>query len=458
MSEQLHGGGCPQQPPRQPSEACGSHSRSTRGGVARGLAAIVAVFTLASVALVAQMPDLRRMAGQPLPSGDLPAGSISVRVVRQTIANNVSGVVVELVSGDGAIGGAVAKSLTTDGSGRAVFPDAPAGATLRAVTTVDGERLVSQPFSVPTSGGLRILLAAGLGAAAGPSGEAASAAPAQPAAPGSIVLGGQSRMVLELAEGSIEVFCLVDVLNPAGHAVTLTSPIVFEAPAGATNATLLEGSSPLARVEGSHATIAGPLPAGTTSLQFAYRVPIQGPALRVRQVLPLAATQLTVIVRKMGDLSVTLASERARRDAPIEGRTYLVLNSGAVAAGGAVELGLEGLPSHPRWPRYLALGLAALVVAIGVWSLVGGQSPESRDAERLRADRADRFNELVALERKLAKKASPGPEQAERRARLIEEIVEQDLAIAAEGATGSSAREGDADETVSTGARASAVQ
>jgi hypothetical protein len=423
------------------------------------LAAVVACLTLASAALVAQMPDLRQMSGQPLPSGDLPAGSVSVRVVRQALSNNVSGVVVELVAGDGAIGGAVAKSLTTDASGRAVFSELTVGAVLRATTTVDGERLVSQPFTVPATGGFRILLAAGLSAAAPPaSGAGTSAEPARPAAPGSIVLGGQSRIVIELAEGSIEVFCLVEMLNPASHAAALASPIVFEAPAGATNATILEGSSPLARLDGSRAVIAGPLPAGTTNLQFAYRVPTSGPAVRVRQLLPLAASQLTVIVRKLGDLSVTLANERGRREAPIEGRTYLVLNGGAVSAGQAVELGVEGLPSHARWPRYLTLALAAMVVIVGVWALVGGQSPERRDAERLRADRADHFGQLVALERTLAKTGTPDPAQVERRAQLIDDIVELDLAIAAEGSTEPSARDGEAGDAVGTGARASAVQ
>ena len=99
---------------------------------------------------------------------------------------------------------------------------------------MDGERLLSQPFTVPTSGGLRILLAAGLGSAPSGAGGETAAAPAQPAAPGSIVLGGQSRIVLELAEESLEVFCLIDVLNPAASPVTLSAPIVLEAPAGAT--------------------------------------------------------------------------------------------------------------------------------------------------------------------------------------------------------------------------------
>lgn len=397
--------------------------------VVRRLVSIVAVLALAGSAMLsAQMPDLRQMSGQPLPSADLPAGSVSVRVVRQTIANNVSGVTVELASASGS--GAAPRSLTTDASGRAVFADAPGGVMLKATATVDGERLESQAFAMPASGGVRLLLAAGLGGGAASPG-AAPAVPAAPAAPGSIVLGGQSRIILELAEGSLEVFCLLDVLNPGGGAVTLQAPIVFEAPSGATNATLLEGSTPLAKVEGSRATIAGPLPAGTTSLQFAYRVPTPAPSVQFRQVLPVAASQITVIVRKLNDLSVTLSNEQGRREAPIEGRTYLVLNGGAVSAGGGIDLAVEGLPAHPRWPRYVALGLALLVVIVGVWAVASGASPDDQDEARLRADRAARFGELVTLERRLAGKGAPDAALVERRTRLVGEIAEIDLALEA---------------------------
>jgi hypothetical protein len=399
--------------------------------VTKRLVSIVAALVLAgSAALFAQMPDLRQMSGQPLPSGDLPAGTISVRVVRQTIANNVSGVAVELAPASGT--SPSPRSITTDAGGRAVFADAPAGVMLKATVTVDGERLESHAFAVPATGGLRILLAAGLGASAtAPGGAPAptAQAPAGPAAPGSIVLGGQSRIILELAEGSLEVFCLVDVLNTSASAVTLSAPIVFEAPANATNATLLEGSTPLAKVEGSRATIVGPLPAGATSLQFAYRVPTPAASVQFRQVLPLAASQLTVIVRKLNDLTVTMSDERGRREAPIEGRTYLVLNSGAVSAGGAIDLAVAGLPAHPSWPRYVTLGLAALVVIVGVWAIASGASPDTQDEARVRSDRAQRFGELVALERRLAGKTAPDAALLEQRSRLIGEIAELDLAL-----------------------------
>jgi hypothetical protein len=335
----------------------------------------------------------------------------------------------------------------------------PAGAALRAIVTVDGERLESQSFTVPSSGGLRILLAAGLGVASGPASAPTGAdAPALPAAPGSLTLSGQSRIVLELAEESIEVFCLIDIVNPAGRAVTLSAPIVFELPAGAASASTLEGSSPLARVEKTRVTVAGPLPAGATSLQFAYRLATPTSALHVRQAFPLAAPQLTAIVRKLGSLSVTMTGERGRRDVPMEGRTYQVLSGGALPAGGAVDLALEGLPTHAGWPRYLALGLAALVVMIGVWAATSGAQRPDWEAEGLRVVRAARFDELLALERRAMKKSSPDEAQVARRTELVDQIAELDLALEALRLQGVARPAGESSDAVSAGTRASAVQ
>ncbi len=72
----------------------------------------------------AQMPDLSQMSGQPLPSGDVPAGTVSVRVIRQTMSNNVTGVEVQLEAPPQTL------KATTDANGRAVFPNVAQGLTL----------------------------------------------------------------------------------------------------------------------------------------------------------------------------------------------------------------------------------------------------------------------------------------------------------------------------------------
>ncbi len=106
----------------------------------RVLVALVLVALVAPGAS-AQMPDPRQMSGVPLPTGEIPAGTVTVRVVRGTLTNLVTSHPVELV-------GQVQATGKTNEQGRAEFSGLTIGATVRAVTTVDGQRLESQEFSV----------------------------------------------------------------------------------------------------------------------------------------------------------------------------------------------------------------------------------------------------------------------------------------------------------------------
>ena len=82
-------------------------------------------------------PDPREMSGIPLPVSDLPDGTISVRVVRRQLSNNVLDQPVQLYQGDNVL------TALTDESGRAQFVGLSPGASVYAVTTVDDEHLES---------------------------------------------------------------------------------------------------------------------------------------------------------------------------------------------------------------------------------------------------------------------------------------------------------------------------
>jgi hypothetical protein len=402
-----------------------SRFREPRGaghhaGVRGALAAIaVATLVASTIPLSAQMPDLRQMSGQPLPSPDLPAGTISVRVVRGSMSNNVPGQDVELRT-DG--GSTLVRTVKTDQGGRAVFSGLAPGATYRAVTTIDGAALVSQDFPLPAAGGVRLLLVAGLA-----SGESK---PAAPAAPGTVGLGSHSRIVFELAEESVEVFVLLDLVNPLDRPASLASPLAFDLPDGVENGTVLEESATLGKIEGRRVIVAGPVPAGTTTLQFAYRIPSDTGTASVRQVFPMALPQGTVIVRKQDALQVTLEGEQNRRDVTLEGRTYLVLARGASAPRGAMDVSLSGLPARARWPRYAALGLSALIVVAGLYWASGGHDAVA-ERKRLQAFRAKLFGDLVGVERRLRGKDAGDLLLADRRAALVGEIAEIDAALEA---------------------------
>src|SRR5262249_4460371 len=85
-----------------------------------------------------QMPDPTQMSGVPRPVDDLASGSISVRLIRGSLSNNIAKHPVEL-----RVGSEVRKA-TTDENGRAQFDKVPGGATVKASADVDGEHLESQ--------------------------------------------------------------------------------------------------------------------------------------------------------------------------------------------------------------------------------------------------------------------------------------------------------------------------
>jgi hypothetical protein len=109
----------------------------------------------AGVALAAA-PAAAQMAaalGRPLPSPDLPVGTVTVRVVAGSAASPVVGTDVTLVVND------APREARTDSAGRASFQGLPAGATVIAkVLDEDKTEHASEPFPIPDSGGIRVML------------------------------------------------------------------------------------------------------------------------------------------------------------------------------------------------------------------------------------------------------------------------------------------------------------
>src|SRR3954466_4573894 len=68
-----------------------------------------------------QMPDPKQMAGIPRPVTDLPDGSISVRLIRGQLSNNIASHLVELHFANGRV-----LKVNTDDAGRAQFDKVPA--------------------------------------------------------------------------------------------------------------------------------------------------------------------------------------------------------------------------------------------------------------------------------------------------------------------------------------------
>lgn len=385
-----------------------SHSiERTAIGLTRQIVGILATATLAlapplAAPVGAQMPDVGQMSGVPLPTGDLPNGSVSVRVVRGDLSNNVVGQAVELH------GGGQTLKATTDAEGRALFTQAAPGTSVHAVTTVDGARIESQEFAVPATGGIRVVLVAGGGSgAAASAGSAAGAgageqgtasAVAGPAQPGTVVLGGQSRFVVEMADEALDVYQLFEVANTTTAPVEPAEPLVFTMPDGGRGLTLLEGSSPQATVDGNVVKVEGPFRPGMTSVQFAYQLPYSGASLSFAQPIPVALNQTAIVVRKVGAMSFLSPQAPNTREVTSDGNPYIMANGTGVPAGSTVSFAFDGLPHRNRVPRYLTLALAGLLALWGVWVSLGREESAEEVRKSLESRREQLLRDLVRLE------------------------------------------------------------
>jgi hypothetical protein len=336
------------------------------------------------------MPDAKQMSGIPRPVTDLPDGVLSVRLIRGDLSNNITNHPVELHIGD------QTRTVNTDEAGRAEFRGIPPGSTVQAVAVVDGERLESQAFPVQAQGGIRLLLVATDKEKEKQKQAAASA----PAINGEVVIGGQSRIVVELAEDTVELYYLLDINNTARAPVNPSTPFVLDMPPGARGTTVLEGSSPLATLAGSRVTVSGPFPPGNTLVQVGTQIPVGSGTLEIAQTFPALMDHLSLIVKKVGDMKLASPQVARQQDMTAEGQVYIAAAGGAIAAGQPLVLTLSGLPHHSPTPRRVALALAVVIALFGVWAGTRSEDPGARAAERKRliARREKLFQDLIRLE------------------------------------------------------------
>lgn len=340
----------------------------------------------------AQMPDARQMSGVPLPMGDLPVGTVTVRVARGAVTNPMSGASVEL-SGAGAV-----KTASTDAQGRATFDNLTPGARVKASATVDGEKLESQEFAVPPTGGVRLALIATDPELTKKAEEDRKLA-ASPPVEGVVVLGEQSRIVIELGDDGLNVFDIFQVLNTARRPVKVAAPLTFDVPAEAIGLGLLEGAPKDAVAANHRVTITGPFPPGSTLLQFGYTLPFARSATSIRQTMPVPLTGLAVAVQTDGAMQLSSPQLAQQRTMAAQGQSFIVAQGPAVPAGGTITLELTGLPHPPAWPRNTALSLAVVVLLGGAWLAIRPKGEPSRPSRKdAEAERERLFATLLDLD------------------------------------------------------------
>ncbi len=339
-----------------------------------------------------QMPDPAQMAGRPLPAPELTTGTVSVRLVRERMGNNIVDHPILLLAADRQLKG------RTDSQGRAQFADVPPGTRVSVQAVVEGETLRSQEFAVPASGGVRVALIAGLEAAAARERVAAEEAAKQPARPGVVVFGGETRIILEFQDDNLRVFYLLDIVNSARTPIDIGDPILIQLPDGAVGAGAMEGSSTLAMVQGDRIRINGPFPPGTTQVQVGYRLPYSGDRATLTQRWPAAIEQLFVAAEKVGTLQLASPQLTRQQEATAGGAPFVMATGGRVNAGDVLTLHLTGLPHHSTLVRDIGLAVGLLVLALGLWAGVSGRTSGTDHTAELVARREKLFSALVALE------------------------------------------------------------
>ncbi len=349
-------------------------------------AAAVALLVLLALALpapgVAQMPDVRQMSGIPMPTADVPAGTVVVRVVRGEISNNIPNHPVELHIGEQVL------KATTDQDGRATFANIAPGSHAHAVTVVDGERLESGHIEVTASGGIRVMLAGGAGGAPPP------AAPGAAPVAGTVTLGGQSRIQIEFDDAQLEVFYLFEIVN-RGAAPVATGELAIDLPPDAQTPSMLEGSSTQAQVRGKRIVITGPFQPGSTPVQVAYGLDGAVAERTLTQPLPVAWDQVQVIVSKVGDVQIASDQFTSNRAMPNEGHDFLLGTGPALAPGTPLTVRFTGLPSRSHTGRWLTLALGVLVLLGGAWAAFGSGAA-ARAADGRRTELEGRQQRLMA--------------------------------------------------------------
>ena len=364
------------------------------------------------------MPDPALMHGRAIPAGDLPNGTVTVRVVREAIGNNIVGQDVRVTAGS------AQQTAKTDAQGRAEFKGLPSGAEARAQANVDGEALISEPFTVPASGGLRVILVAGLKEAAARKQQQAAAAAAEPPVRGAVVFGPNSRVVMEFRDDALRVFYLLDVVNSARGRVDIGGPLIIDLPTGAGGAGLLEGTTPTASVSGDRVTVTGPFAPGVTSVQVGFQLRYERPDITLRQTWPAAMEQLTVGIEKVGNVSISSPQFSTVGEVGADAGTPFLLASGpAMAAGATLTIELSNLPVHSPVPRYVALSLAAAIVAFGVWLAIGGRTTDESERKRLAQRREKLLSELAGLEKRRGRRGvALAPAEEARRQKIVADL------------------------------------
>jgi hypothetical protein len=235
-----------------------------------------------------------------------------------------------------------------------------------------------------------------------------------------VTIGDESRFVFEMGEDGLSVFYILQIVNSGS--TPINTPVVFDLPNAARDTSILQGSSPQAKIVGRQLSITGPFASGATVVQAAYSLPIRGAELVMEQKLPIALSHLAVVAQKVGEMQLASPQIAEQRTMPAQGNLYIAARGGPMQAGDVLRLTFSGMPHQSTWPRDVAVGLVALILVCGGWLAFRPGVKQTAQSERraeLEATRDRLFDELTSLETAYRAQTIDAERYGERRGELI---------------------------------------
>jgi hypothetical protein len=125
----------------------------------------------------------------------------------------------------------------------------------------------------------------------------------------------------------------------------------------------------------------------------------------------------------VGNLAVSSPQFLQTRDLSTDdGIVFLIGSGSGLPAGGTLTVNLSNLPVASAVPRYVALSLAAAVVALGIWLSVSGRKQGRPDVRTLTSRRDALLRELEEVEKRRRAGAVGTERYTSRRLRLMGEL------------------------------------
>ncbi len=200
-------------------------------------------------------------------------------------------------------------------------------------------------------------------------------------------LTGEVTFIFELDEGAFRVQESWTLRNESGRKVDRLS---FPMPKGTKLLRVDEGGPGFEANEAStdYATT-GPLGPGQHSVSAAYVVAFSGTKTTVRRTIPVTMTSSRLIIEEVPGLSLSANVDHRCEPRDMNGLRFKVCTFDAVRAGGILAITFQGLPSHQKWPRTLAVAVSLGVLGWMIFGIVrgptastAGLSPISAEARR----------------------------------------------------------------------------